>query len=482
MHCRVFAVLALALINSLPTAADTTTTINPTSNWGTWEGWGTSLAWWAKKFGDRDDIADILFTLNSKSFGGATLPGLGLTIVRYNAGACSWNTVDGSSMVVSAKMYASRQIEGFWKDWHSTDPSTSSWDWGVDANQRNAMGKARARGANKFELFSNSPMWWMCKNHNPSGASDGSENIQSWNLNSHAIYMANVAKYAKDNWGITFESVDPFNEPVATWWKADGTQEGCHIDVGTQATIINYLRTELNNRGLSSMIIAASDESYYDQAVSTINSLSSSALANVARINVHGYQGGSGRRDTLYSLASSKGKRLWNSEYGDGVASGNNLASNLLLDFRWLHPTAWVYWQPLDWEGWGLIDANNENGVLGSATQKYFVFAQFSRHIRAGMRILDGGSDNVVAAYDSGSQKLVIVAVNWGSGQYLNFNLSRFSQPGVSGARVLRWQTQIGSGARYQAFSSDTFLSGSLFWSWFDTGTVQTFEVANVIL
>jgi hypothetical protein len=29
--------------------------------------------------------------------------------------------------------------------------------------------KARDRGANYFELFSNSPMWWMCKNDNPSG-------------------------------------------------------------------------------------------------------------------------------------------------------------------------------------------------------------------------------------------------------------------------------------------------------------------------
>jgi galactan endo-1,6-beta-galactosidase len=32
-------------------AGDTTTTIDPTSNWGTWEGWGTSLAWWAKEYG-----------------------------------------------------------------------------------------------------------------------------------------------------------------------------------------------------------------------------------------------------------------------------------------------------------------------------------------------------------------------------------------------------------------------------------------------
>ena len=32
-----------------------------------------------------------------------------------------------------------------------------------------------------------------------------------------------------------------------------------------------------------------------------------------------------------------------------------SLASNLNLDMRWLHPTAWVYWQVLDGGGWGLV-------------------------------------------------------------------------------------------------------------------------------
>ena len=51
-------------------------------------------------------------------------------------------------------------------------------------------------------------MWWMTLNHNPSGASDGSENIQSWNLEQHAIYMATVAQVYKSKYGIEFETVD----------------------------------------------------------------------------------------------------------------------------------------------------------------------------------------------------------------------------------------------------------------------------------
>jgi galactan endo-1,6-beta-galactosidase len=476
--------LLVLLGHSLVITADTTTTINPDTNWGTWEGWGTSLAWWAAAFGTRDDLANIFFTTSSVTYNGASVPGLGLNIVRYNAGACSWNTIDGDSMVVSPDMIASRQVDGYWVDWTSTDPTSSSWDWTVDANQREMLQKAADKGATVFELFSNSPMWWMCINHNPSGSNDGSsDNLQSWNYDQHAIYLANIAAYAAAHWGIKFNSVEPFNEPSASWWNGQtGTQEGCHFGTSTQTSVINYLRTELNSRGLSSTLVSASDENTYDVAISTWNALASSgAGANVGRINVHGYEYGSGRRDSLYALSKAAGKALWNSEYGEADATGSELASNLLLDFRWLHNTAWVYWQMIDGGGWGLIDGDNDAGTLGAVSQKYYVLAQFTRHIRPGMELLDGGSDNTVAAYDAANKKLIVVAVNWGDAQYLNFDLSSLSTAGTSGALVPRWSTLIGSGEQYGSHS-DTYLSGSKFWSYFATNQIQTFEISNVVL
>ncbi|KFY27586.1 hypothetical protein V491_00838 [Pseudogymnoascus sp. VKM F-3775] len=481
MHFHAFLGLALVLSHSPHATADYTTTIDAQSNRGTWDGWGTSLAWWAKKFGDREDLADIFFTLKTTTLIGLNLPGLGFNIARYNVGACSSNTYDSTSMVVSANIKSSRQVDGYWIDWASEDPTSSSWDWTVDGTQRQALRNAIDRGANRVELFSNSPMWWMCKNKNPSGASDGSENIQSWNLEQHAIYMANVAKYFNDSWDVQFESVDPFNEPSATWWNSAGTQEGCHFDISTQATVINYLHTHLASRGLST-VIAASDESYFDQGVTNLQTIGSTAISQISRVNVHGYQGGSGRRDTLYSLASAANKKLWNSEYGDGVGSGLNLVSNLLLDFRWLIPTGWVYWQALDGSGWGLVQADNESGDITDVNQKYWVLAQFSRHIRPGMRILDGGNSNVVAAYDATSKKLVIVAANYDTAQYINFDLSGFSQPPADGAAVVRWNTQIDGGDRYVEYSSDTTVSGTKFWSYFSTNSVQTFELNDVEL
>ncbi|KAJ4862625.1 o-Glycosyl hydrolase family 30 domain-containing protein [Trichoderma breve] len=470
---------SLSLVLLFQTAgADTTLSIDPTSNWGTWEGWGVSLAWWAKAFGNRDDLANVFFTRNNQVINGQNLPGLGFNIARYNAGACSTNTYNGSSMVVSSSIKPSRQVDGYWLDWASTDPASSSWNWNVDANQRAMLQKAKANGANIFELFSNSPMWWMCLNHNPSG-SGSSDNLQSWNYQNHAVYLANIAQHAQQNWGIQFQSVEAFNEP-SSGWGPTGTQEGCHFAVSTMATVIGYLNTELAQRGLSSFV-SASDETSYDLAISTWQGLGSSAQNVVKRVNVHGYQGGGGRRDTLYSLVSQAGKRLWNSEYGDADASGKSMYTNLLLDFTWLHPTAWVYWQAIDGSGWGLIVGDNDQLTLSSANPKYFVLAQLTRHIRPGMQILTTPDGNTVAAYDSGSQKLVVVAANWGSAQTITFDLTRAKTAGSNGATVPRWSTQTSGGDQYKSYS-DTKINNGKFSVPFSTGQVQTFEISGVVL
>ena len=483
MYLHALLVLTLAIGNCPFTLADMTTTIDPKSNWATWEGWGVSLAWWAKAFGNRNDLADIFFTLDTTVFNNQNVPGLGFNIVRYNAGACSENNISSNVMVVSPDMITSRQMDGYWLDWNSANSSSTSWNWYVDSDQRNMLWKARDRGVHIFELFSNSPMWWMCSNHNPSGSNGGSsDNLQSWNYDQHAIYLATIAKYANDNWGFSFTSVEAFNEPSSNWWNGqNGTQEGCHFDVSTQTTVIPHLRSELNSRGLTNTIISASDENTYDIAITTFKSLGSTALGDVGRINVHGYQYGGGQRDVLYSLASGAGKKLWNSEYGENDATGKQLVSNLILDFIWLHPSAWVYWQALDTLGWGLIDGDNDKLTTGKVSQKYFVLAQFTRHIRPGMQILNGGSDYTITAYDLSTKRLVIVAVNWGSAQYINFNMTKFSQAGVNGALVQRWSTYIGSGAQYVEYN-DTHVNGGIFWSHFDSNTVQTFEVNSVVL
>ncbi|MGW2686131.1 beta-1,6-galactanase [Streptomyces sp. NPDC001414] len=462
--------------------ADATVAVSPSASYGTWEGWGTSLAWWANVFGARDDFADIFFTTKSTTYNNTSLPGLGLNIARYNLGACSWNSVNGESMAASANIPAFKQIEGYWQDWNNEDPTSAAWDWTADATQRAMLVKAVNRGA-QAELFANSPMWWMCYNHNPSGAVGGGNNLQSWNYRQHASHLAAVALYAKNHWGVNFATVEAFNEPSSSWWTATGTQEGCHIDATVQSAVLPYLRSELNGRGLTATKISASDETSYDLARTTWNSFSSTTKGYVDRVNVHGYQGSGGRRDLLYTdVVSTAGKALWNSETGDDDGTGYTLAFNLLYDFRWLHPTAWVYWQVMDPStNWAMIAYDANTLAAGAVTTKYYVMAQFSRHIRPGMTILDTGVSNAVAAYDASAERLVVVALNTAaSAQTLTFDLSRFTRvTGGTGGLVPRWNTVTTGGDAYRAYA-DTYVSGKTVAVQVPAKAVQTLQIDGV--
>jgi len=472
---------AMAAVSAAtPARADQITTINPGTSWGTWEGWGTSLCWWANALGGRTDLADVLFGRDTVQYYGQTLPGLGMNIVRYNAGGSGTNSISGRTMRPTPSLDGFKRIEGYQLDWFSSDPQSASWNWSADANQRDMMRLARDRGVNIFELFSNSPMWWMLRNDNPAGADDGGNNLQDGNYGRHAAYLATVARYAHDHWGIDFTSVEPVNEPSGVWGPPWGNgQEGCHFDPAEQAKIIQQTRARLDAQDLHWMQVSGSDEWGYGIALSTWNGYDAATRAAIGRINVHGYDQ-DGRRDLLYDAAVAAGKRIWNSEYTDYDASGMTVARNLNLDLRWLHPTAWVYWQAVEaGVNWGPIEL--VNGVPSKINTKYFVLAQYMRHIRPGMQIIDGGNGNTVAAYDSADQRLVVVATNFGTGQWIDFDLSRFAKPPQDGAPVERWCTQTGGTERYR-HHQDTFVRGTRFWSYFAPNTVQTFEVSGVHL
>lgn len=143
------------------------------------------------------------------------------------------------------------------------------------------------------------------------------------------------------------------------------------------------------------------------------------------------------------------------------------MVKNIMYDFLWLLPESWSYWQVFDeTDGWGLLKFGNnadegwwgENKARWKVNTKYFLLAQFSRHIRPGMTVkkawaLDGDNIHVVSAWDKVSAKLTFVIAVYNSGVQVSFQLGgAYEVQGGQddfGASLLggqEYQTQRGGG------------------------------------
>src|SRR5690606_28746456 len=259
-------------------------------------------------------------------------------------------------------------------------------------------------------------------------------------------------------------------------------QEGCHVSAPEQIKVLPLLRAALDAQGLAGLPIAASDESFYDEAVATWKAYTPEAKALVTQVNVHGYQGAKGNRDALHRIVRADGKRLWNSEHGDKDPAGLELAQNLHRDFARLHPTAWCYWQPVDGgrygkggSGWGLIDADMNEGRILKTNTKFFVLAHYARHIRPGMIILDSGDPHTVAAYDAAARRLVLVSLNENTtGHTVRYDLGAFT---ALDGRIDGWLTEITGDSRYKSGVTNAGLKGSILTVRFPARSVQTLEL-----
>jgi O-glycosyl hydrolase len=158
------------------------------------EGWGTSLCWWANVVGKWhneskiNEIADLLFSAEK---------GLGMNIVRYNLGG-GQNPPNGENFRIGA-------------DIPCYQPEPGIWDWNADAGQRKILFKAKDRAIDIFEVFSNTPPAWMIKNHSTAGADDRRNNLKDDHYKQFAEFVTEVIKHFRDEWGITFRTLSLFN-------------------------------------------------------------------------------------------------------------------------------------------------------------------------------------------------------------------------------------------------------------------------------
>jgi O-glycosyl hydrolase len=383
------------------TAAPGTTLVkvDTTVQHQTFEGWGTSLCWWANHVGGwsasaRNAVVDAVVNPTT---------GLGYNIFRYNIG--------GGENPSHEHMNAHREIEGF-------QPSAGTWNWEADANQRAVLQQIVTTGSNLIlEAFSNSPPYWMTNSGCAAGSADGSNNLKDDQYDEFADYLTEVVKHFEDTWGITFRTLEPLNEPNASWWRLNNNQEGCHFSPSNQETIIRLVAASLTAKGLTGTSVSASDENSMDDAHNNMRAFSQTTIDAISQMNVHSYAGS--RRADVRSLATVLGKKLWQSESGplgqtlaDDVEAAFFMGARIIQDLRELKPEAWLDWQFGDpSRNWASVTLNDTQQTF-APLKRFYVNAGFSRYIRPGAVFVDVNDADMVAAVAADGKSLTLVVQN----------------------------------------------------------------------
>ena len=398
-----FQLSALLFLVAAPAALSTA--VDPSVQYQTWEGFGTSLCWWAHVIGAYPE--PLRSTLVDKAIGD-----LKLNVLRYNIG--------GGEAPNLNFMELRARVPGF------LSPN-GKYDWTADAAQRWVLDRGRKNGANTFEAFSNSPPYFMTNSGSVTGAVGGGSNLNPAYATEFASYLATVTKHFQEFWGVKFETLEPLNEPASSWWTYGNRQEGCHVSPGAEQSNLVVETARALKAVASTTRVSASDENSNDQAVASWDALTTSAKGVIARLNTHCYSGAS--QHWVNHRAVRDTKRVWMSEYGDGDASGMTMAHQIVKDLRVMMPTAWVYWQVIDGGGgWGCIDMDlNNNGQAYTVNQKYYVMGQFSQFISPGAKFISVGDSNTVCALKG--SKVVLVTVS-DSAQNATYDLSKFASTG----------------------------------------------------
>ena len=495
-----------ALTGVIPAAAAENSTVtvrldpsdaSPFNN-GEFEGWGTSLCWWANRLGYSEKLTQAA----AEAF--FSDEGLSLDIARYNIGG-------GDDPTHNHVTRSDSKVPGVWETFEYTndgaDVDITSYDMTNDQNQLNIALAAKAANPDiYFEGFSNSPPYFMTN----SGCSSGGEitgyndkgepqsnanNLKDDMYDDFAEYIAGSTKLLAEN-GIVFKSYSPMNEPDTSYWFAEsGKQEGCHYDPGTsQSNMIVETRKALDEAGLNDVLVAGMDETSIDTSVNNLDQLTDEATDALGRIDTHTYSGS--RRTQLKAKAQEMNKDLWMSEV-DGGWDGFGLADRIILDMNGMMPSAWVMWDIIDvhkdsdfrdpsgnateannsvnytsslW-GVGMADHDNEELVL---TGKYYMFGQFTKYIEPGDTII-ASSDSTLAAYnkDTGDIKIVVSNSSGNDIDY-SFDLGAFSTVGTD---VTEIRSNRDGSEQWATITGEASLTNKVLDTTAKAGTVTTYVV-----
>ncbi len=469
------AVTATAAVAPAPAEAATAAAVRITPNPATasekpFEGWGTSLVWFANATGNYP--ADVRQKLFDAVFGE---DGLNLNIARYNIGG-------GNASDVPSYLRPGGAVPGFWNPdlpatdangaitsnyadrarykaaWNPDDPN--AYDFSKDSAQRWWLDALKGK-VTHWEAFSNSPPYFLTQSGYASGGinSATSEQLAPADMDKFAGYLVNVVDELEKKHGITFDTIDPFNEPNTNYWQTQipngatwptgGRQEGAHIGPQAQDAMVKALAARLAQSSTTTdAVISAMDETNPGIFSTNWNAWSAQSKSLVDQLNVHTY--GTDGRQVVRDIAKAADKPLWMSEVEgnwtaqnkgfvtDDIENGLGMAQHIVGDLRELEPDAWVFWQPVEdlynmekveKLNWGSVFIDFDCNAQGQSerrlkdgdadpscqvltNEKFNTVRNFTHYIAPGDHLMATDNAQSTAAIDADGQGATIVHVN----------------------------------------------------------------------
>lgn len=475
---------------------------NPATASAPFEGWGTSLVWFANATGNYP--ADVRQKLFDAVFGD---DGLNLNIARYNIGG-------GNATDVPSYLRPGGAVPGYWNpDLPATDaqgPITSTYadrerykaafnpddpshyDFTADEAQRWWIDALKDK-VTHWEAFSNSPPYFLTQSGFVSGGINNatSEQLATADMQKFAGYLTTVVDELEKEHGIRFDTIDPFNEPNTNYWStripagqtwptSESRQEGAHIGPQRQDEMIKVLAARLADPDTSTdAVISAMDETNPGIFATNWNAWSPAAKAAVEQLNVHTY--GTQGRPIVRDIAKAADKPLWMSEVegnwtpGKGfnpadITNGLGMAEHIVGDLRELEPDAWVFWQPVEdlynmekveQLNWGSVfidfdcnadgmserrlkDGDADPSCQVVTNEKFNTVRNFTHYIEPGDRLVASSNAQSTAAIDADGNGATVVHVNPdGAERTIELDLSDFATivPGATVTPVVTTQS-----------------------------------------
>ncbi len=397
---------------------------NPsTTNNGKFQGWGTSLCWWANRVGYSPALtqksAELFFSEK----------GLNLNIMRYNIGGGD----DPSHKHITR---TDSNIPGWL--YYNNETNSYKYRYDADKNQLNVLKACYEANEHPYvEVFSNSPPYFMTISGCSSGGKDPNKNnLRDDCYEAFSNYLADVTEYINNTLQIKVDSISPMNEPNTDYWHyLSEKQEGCHFDCGeSQNKILLLTAKAIKEKRLEHIEIVGSDETATDKALLSYKSYSPEVKNTLDRISTHTY--GTDKAKELGILMKAEKRNFWMSETDWGDVAGEDaaemgaglwLAKKIISDINTLSPSAWVLWQVIDYHKskdgycgnkdsgipdktngfWGLAFADHDTEEI-YLTQKYYCMGQFSKYININDKI-QHIDDDILCAVNDNEIKIVVV-------------------------------------------------------------------------